>query len=124
MRRISRIWTLYSEVRLHQTLQDFSARTFSKIFLKEVREYYNYILIDTPPIGTVIDAAVIGRCCDGAIFLIQPGSVRYRDAQKAFAQLERSGCRVLGAVMNKIDTSGDKYYSSYYKHYGEYYRRA
>ena len=75
-------------------------------------------------IGTVIDAAVIGRCCDGAIFLIQPGSVRYRDAQKAFAQLERSGCRVLGAVMNKIDTSSDKYYSSYYKHYGEYYRRS
>ena len=47
-----------------------------------------------------------------------------QDAQKAFAQLERSGCRVLGAVMNKIDTSGDKYYSSYYKHYGEYYRRS
>ena len=94
-----------------------------KILLKELKDYYNYILIDTPPIGTVIDAAVIGRCCDGAVFLIQPGNVRYRDAQKAFAQLEKSGCRILGAVLNKIDTSGDKYYSSYYKHYGEYYRR-
>ena len=92
-----------------------------KILIKELKDYYNYILIDTPPIGTVIDAAVIGRCCDGAVFLIQP--VRYRDAQKAFAQLEKSGCRILGAVLNKIDTSGDKYYSSYYKHYGEYYRR-
>ena len=78
-----------------------------KVFLKEIREYYNYILIDTPPIGTVIDAAVIGRCCDGAVFLIEPGNVRYRDAQKAFKQLERSGCRILGAVMNKIDTSDD-----------------
>ena len=95
-----------------------------KVFLKEIREYYNYILIDTPPIGTVIDAAVIGRCCDGAVFLIEPGNVRYRDAQKAFKQLERSGCRILGAVMNKIDTSDDKYYSSYYKHYGEYYHRS
>ena len=94
-----------------------------KILFKELKDYYNYILIDTPPIGTVIDAAVIGRCCDGAVFLIQPGNVRYRDAQKAFAQLEKSGCRILGAVLNKIDTSGDKYYSSYYKHYGEYYRR-
>ena len=93
------------------------------ILIKELKDYYNYILIDTPPIGTVIDAAVIGRCCDGAVFLIQPGNVRYRDAQKAFAQLEKSGCRILGAVLNKIDTSGDKYYSSYYKHYGEYYRR-
>ena len=94
-----------------------------KILIKELKDYYNYILIDTPPIGTVIDAAVIGRCCDGAVFLIQPGNVRYRDAQKAFAQLEKSGYRILGAVLNKIDTSGDKYYSSYYKHYGEYYRR-
>lgn len=94
-----------------------------KILIKELKDYYNYILIDTPPIGTVIDAAVIGRCCDGAVFLIQPGNVRYRDAQKAFAQLEKSGCRILGAVLNKIDTSGDKYYFSYYKHYGEYYRR-
>ena len=83
-----------------------------KILIKELKDYYNYILIDTPPIGTVIDAAVIGRCCDGAVFLIQPGNVRYRDAQKAFAQLEKSGCRILGAVLNKIDTSGDKYYSS------------
>ena len=58
-----------------------------KILIKELKDYYNYILIDTPPIGTVIDAAVIGRCCDGAVFLIQPGNVRYRDAQKAFAQL-------------------------------------
>ncbi len=101
----------------------FSENVFS-IFLKKVREYYDYILIDTPPIGTVIDAAVIGRFCDGAIFLLQPGSVRYRDAQKAFAQLERSGCRIIGAVMNKVDTKSSKYYSSYYKHYGEYYRRS
>lgn len=95
-----------------------------QVFLKKVREYYSYILIDTPPIGTVIDAAVIGRCCDGAIFLIEPGSVRYKDAQKAMSQLERSGCQILGAVMNKIDSKSDKYYSSYYKHYGEYYRKA
>lgn len=95
-----------------------------KVFLKELRDYYNYVLIDTPPIGTVIDAAVIGRCCDGAVFLVEPGNVRYKDAQKAFAQLERSGCRILGAVMNKVDTRSDKYYSSYYKHYGEYYKRS
>ena len=97
----------------------FSENIF-KVFLQELGEYYDYILIDTAPVGTVIDAAVIGNCCDGAIFLIQPGRVRYREAQKALTQLERSGCRILGAVINKINISDDKYYSSYYKHYGEY----
>ena len=97
----------------------FSENIF-KVFLQELGEYYDYILIDTAPVGTVIDAAVIGNCCDGAIFLIQPGRVRYREAQKALTQLERSGCRILGAVINKINISDDKYYSSYYKYYGEY----
>ena len=50
--------------------------------------------------------------------LIEPGNVRYKDAQRALSQLERSGCQILGAVMNKIDTKADKYYSFYYKHYG------
>ena len=111
------------EKQVHEMLYEIMNDVQRKVF-EEIREYYNYILIDTPPIGTVIDAAVIGRCCDGAVFLIEPGNVRYRDAQKAFKQLERSGCRILGAVMNKIDTSDDKYYSSYYKHYGEYYHRS
>ena len=95
-----------------------------QVFLKKVREYYSYILRDTPPIGPVVDAAVIGRYCDGAVFLLEPGNGRYKDAQRALSQLERSGCQILGAVMNKIDTKADKYYSFYYKHYGEYYRRA
>ena len=37
--------------------------------------------------------------------------------------MEKSGCRLLGAVMNKVDTKRDKYYSSYYKHYGGYYQK-
>lgn len=41
-----------------------------------------------------------------------------------FHSLKEAGCQILGAVMNKIDTKADKYYSFYYKHYGEYYRRA
>ena len=94
-----------------------------KVFLKEIRDYYDYVLIDTPPIGTVIDAAVVARICDGAIFLIEAGNISYKTAQKAFQQLERCGCRILGAVMNKVDTKDDKYYSSYYNRYGSYYKR-
>ena len=91
--------------------------------LGAVREHYDYIIVDTPPIGSVIDAAVIARYCDGGIFVIEPGVVSYKLAQKCIKQLEKSGCRILGAVMNKVDTKKDKYYSSYYKHYGGYYQK-
>lgn len=94
-----------------------------RTFMKEIRNYYDYIVVDTPPVGSVIDAAVIARYCDGGIFVIEPGVVSYKLAQKCIRQIEKSGCRVIGAVMNKVDTKRDKYYSSYYKHYGSYYQK-
>lgn len=94
-----------------------------RTFMKEIRNYYDYIVVDTTPVGSVIDAAVIARYCDGGIFVIEPGVVSYKLAQKCIRQIEKSGCRVIGAVMNKVDTKRDKYYSSYYKHYGSYYQK-
>lgn len=94
-----------------------------RTFMKEIRNYYDYIVVNTPPVGSVIDAAVIARYCDGGIFVIEPGVVSYKLAQKCIRQIEKSGCRVIGAVMNKVDTKRDKYYSSYYKHYGSYYQK-
>lgn len=94
-----------------------------RTFMKEIRNYYDYVIIDTPPIGSVIDAAVIARSCDGGIFVIEPGVADYKFAQRCIKQLEKGGCQILGAVMNKVDTKKDKYYSSYYKHYGDYYQK-
>ena len=44
------------------------------------------------------------------------------NTQKSLSQLERSGCKILGAVLNKVDMKKDKYYSSYYGRYGDYYK--
>lgn len=97
-------------------------RSFGKL-LEEKREEYDYIFIDTPPVGTMIDAAVVAEKCDGAILVIESDLVSYKVAQKVKEQLERSGCKILGAVLNKVDVKKDKYYSSYYSHYGNYYKR-
>lgn len=91
--------------------------------LREKREEYDYIFIDTPPIGTIIDAAVVAEKSDGAILVIESEAVSYKAAQKAKLQLERSGCHILGAVLNKVDVKKDKYYSRYYSRYGGYYKK-
>lgn len=88
--------------------------------LAEARIYYDYVLIDTPPMGSVIDAAVIGKKSDGAVLVVESELVSYRLAQKVQDQLQKSGCKILGAVLNKVDTRKDKYYS-YYSKYGKYY---
>lgn len=85
--------------------------------MKRVRTEYDFVLLDTPPIMTVIDAAVIAKESDGAVLVIESGRVSYKAAQKALDQLRKSDCKVLGAVLNKVDIKRDKYYSDYSSYY-------
>lgn len=90
------------------------------MMLRKLKEEYDYIIIDTPPIGSVIDAAVVAKHCDGAILVIESGTISYRIAQKTKNQLEKSGCRILGTVLNKVNSGKGGYYDSYYGKYGRY----
>ena len=88
-------------------------RSFDEL-LATARQVYDYVLIDTPPVLEITDASIVARKCDGAVLVIESGRVKYRDAQKAQEQLKKSGCSILGAVLNKVQVRKDKYYSSYY----------
>ena len=96
-------------------------QTIFSDLLHELREDYDYVLLDTPPVGSVVDAVVAAQACDGAVIVIESGLVSHKAAQKTLAQLRKSGCSILGAVLNKVDIKKDKYYFSYYKKYGDYY---
>ena len=65
-------------------------------------DYFDMIIIDTPPIGSVIDAAVISTVCDGGILVIGAGDISYKFARKSKEQLEMTGCKLLGCVLNKV----------------------
>lgn len=85
--------------------------------IEAMREKYDYIIIDAPPLGSVIDAAIITKVCDGAILVIENNVISYRFAQDVKKQLEMTECKILGAILNKVDTSKSGYYSGYYKGY-------
>lgn len=88
--------------------------------IRNLREQYDYILIDTPPVADMADAAIVAKWCDGAIMVIEDGRVSYRIAQKAKKKLVQTGCKMLGAVLNKVDVKKDRYYGRY-GNYGGYY---
>lgn len=91
-------------------------------FLKELREKYDYVIVDTPPLGLVIDCATIAKYCDSAIMVISVGRIRYKQAKRTKAQLEKSGCKILGIVLNHIEKRGERYYKKYNrKYYGKAY---
>lgn len=92
--------------------------------LKIVREAYDYVFIDCPPLGSVIDAAVVSAGCDGAVLIIESEAISYKLAQRVQKQLESSGCKILGAVLNKASIKSGSYYAKNYgKYYGHYYNK-
>ena len=97
--------------------------TLFKDMLEKSRNNYDYIIIDTPPMGSVIDGAIIASHCDGAVIVVESGTISYRLVQKVKSQLEKSGCRILGTVLNRVKAGYEKgYYKKYYgKTYGKYY---
>lgn len=99
--------------------EDLCAKMFEAL-----KAEYDYVIVDTPPMGNLIDGAIVARYCDGAVLVIESGAISYRLEQKVKAQLERSGCRILGVVLNKVDLREDKYYGRYGKYgkYGKYKR--
>ena len=92
--------------------------------LNALRKVYDYVIVDTPPLGSVIDSAIVAEICDGSIMVIESGVISYRFAQEVKSQLEKSNCPLLGVVLNKVDMQKQAYgkYGKYgqYKYYGEY----
>lgn len=90
--------------------------------VERAREEYDIVVIDTPPLGSVIDTAVVSKVCDGVAFVIESGAISYHFARKVKEQLEVTGCRILGCILNKVNMTGKGYYGKYYgKYYGRYY---
>ena len=84
-----------------------------------LRKYFDYIIVDTAPIGIVIDAAIITQKCDASVLVTAAGEANRKDVQKAKGQLEQTNKPFLGVVLNKFNTSAEKY-GSKYGSYGEY----
>ena len=89
--------------------------------MEVARSRYDYVIIDTPPIGLVIDAVIISHQADASLLVTAAGKIKRRFVAKAVEQLEQSGSQFLGVVLNKVDMTVDKYgsYGSYGS-YGEY----
>lgn len=96
--------------------------------IQELRERFDYVLVDAPPVGVIIDAAEIAKFCDCAIFAVKYNTVSRKELADAKAQIDRTGCRILGAVLNEVDMdtlSSKKYYNkTYYTHYNSDYYKA
>ena len=86
--------------------------------INTLRKYFDYVIVDTAPIGMVIDATIITQKCDASILVTASGETKRRDVLKVKEQLEQTGIPCLGVVLNKINTEVEKYGA--YGVYGSY----
>lgn len=92
-----------------------------------LRDEFDIVLVDSPPAGLIVDAIEIARYCDGVVIVVEYNRGRVQDVADVAANLAKTGCKVLGAVMNGVNLKSfrnRKYYyrserySAYYHHYG------
>ena len=95
-----------------------------KLVLSKFRDIYDYVIIDTPPLGSVIDSAIIAQNCDGVALVMEARAISRKFAEKVVDQIRKTGCPILGVILNKVEIGGKigKYYGKYYgRYYGKYY---
>ena len=89
--------------------------------IETLRPLYDLIILDTPPVGQLTDAAIIGKMADGMILVVASGETNIDLAKFAKTNLLQAGVNILGVVLTKIDKkSGGAYYYRYYQ-YDQYY---
>lgn len=88
-------------------------------FLMSARKNYDIVIFDTPPVGFFVDAAVIGPKTDGVVMVLASNQVEAGNAQEAVEQLQKSGSRILGVILNMNRASKQKDY----RYYGDNRRR-
>ena len=95
------------------------------LLLDRLAEHFDFVLIDAPPVGVIIDAAEIAKSCDGTLLAISYNRVSRRELANAKIQLEKTGCKILGAVLNNVEMDSymnrKYYYKTYYSHYNSSY---
>jgi len=84
------------------------------LIMEKVKDCYDYIIYDSPPILAVTDSQTIASKCDGVVMVIGSGKTHKEQALKAKTLLEKAGSRIIGVVINGVEEK----MTGYYGHYG------
>ena len=97
--------------------------------MSELREAYDMVILDTPPVMAVADARVIGQMTDKTLFVVRWDKTPRKVARAALDLLRQGGIEVAGTVLQQVDLGrygrlghGNSGYYYHYGRYGQYYQ--
>lgn len=97
-----------------------------KTLLEELKNEYNTIVLDTPPLIIASDAAILSKYCDGVVYVVAYDQVSKRELEFGKTMLTNAKANLYGFVVNKVDKNGLSYgnygyYNNNYSYYKDYY---
>lgn len=90
-----------------------------KSMIEEIKNEYDIVVIDCPPMTAVTDASIISNFSDGTVFVLASRNTNRDVAKNSLKQLQHHGANVLGAVLTRVSKRDSAYGMDYYYYYGE-----
>jgi polysaccharide biosynthesis transport protein len=96
-----------------------------KDFLMSLKKHFDWVIIDSPPVMAVTDAALVAHNATGVVFVVGAEMTSRHAAKTAIDQLQQAQAKFVGAVLNRVDLERNSYYYSQYyrREYAEYYQK-
>ena len=111
------LYIMFAGTRVPNSTELLGSENFAKL-IPALKEAFDYVIVDTAPLGQVIDCAVMASCLDGVAVVIDTTNNSYKLERKIKHQIEKAGGKVLGAILNQVDFSLQRgYYGRYYDYY-------
>lgn len=103
----------------NNSTQLFKRDSFAE-FIKEVEEAFDMVIIDTPPLGLLVDAAIIAALSDACLLVVGSNMVSRNDVKKNVMELKNANENFIGVILNKTKEEADGYNRKYYHNYSAY----
>ena len=112
------LYIMFAGSRVPNSAELLGNENFAKL-IPALKDVFDYVIIDTAPLGQVIDCAVMAPHLDGIVLLVDSTNNSYKLERRIKSQIEKSGGKVLGVILNQVNIDERRGY--YGKNYGYYY---
>lgn len=117
------LFFLDSEPHIPNPADILSSQRFRKL-VAQMESDFDYVVIDTPPVGTFVDAAIIAALADATALVVRERFVKRVELQNAYDQLKKADANVIGVIMNMCEAESSEYYYAYYNKEGKRVRKS
>lgn len=112
---INDLFVMTSGSTIPNPLEVLSSKRFKEL-IAVLKEHFNFIVIDAPPVLPIADAIPISLAADGVLFCIASHQTQKERAVTAITQLQRANVNIIGTVLTMVPSSKNRYYYYNYRY--------